>query len=112
MAIQQQNYLFVIAMQRWYIFFIKSIINLCESPFPFFLQTAIYSEHQNAWLARLQVMLMYPICIAFDSNGEMIVVWVNKYFSGMIIWLFEMTLSMDWRRQTIRLPTPLQVFRI
>ena len=30
-------------------------------------------------------MLMYLICIAFDSNGEMIVVGVNKYFSGMII---------------------------
>ena len=30
-------------------------------------------------------MLIYPICIAFDSNGEMIVLGVNKYFSGMII---------------------------
>ena len=85
MDIQQQNYFFVNATQRWYIFFIKSITNLCELPFPFFLQTAIYSEHQNAWLARLQVMLIYPICIAFDSNGEMIVVGVNKYVSGMVI---------------------------
>ena len=85
MDIQQQNYLFVNAIQRWYIFFIKSIINLCESPIPFFLQKAIYSEHQNALLARLQIMLIHPICSASDSNGEMIVVGVNKYFSGMII---------------------------
>ena len=33
----------------------------------------------------LQVMLIYPICVAFDSNGEMIVVRVNWYFYGMII---------------------------
>ena len=30
-------------------------------------------------------MLIYPICIAFDSNGEMIVVGVSWYFKGIII---------------------------
>ena len=30
-------------------------------------------------------MLIYPICIAFDSNGETIIVGVNRYLKGMII---------------------------
>ena len=59
MDIQQQNYLSVNAIQHWYIFFYQIYHKFVQVAIPFFLQTAIYSEHQNAWLARLPVMLKY-----------------------------------------------------